>query len=776
MDIFDFYVYDDRSIQFTLAEPILLEDKDVTGFRFRIPKMLNGFDMSTWAWWFVYVNAKKEKFSIPLTLTDDEDEPEDYSVATFSINYGITEKEGGIQFAIEVIDADAGGTVLHEWHTRTYHTAVIWTLQGNQVEYEEDITQDILSSIFEQIAMNKARIDNLAHLSEGSTTADAELADIRVGANGETYSSAGEAVRGQVSALKEDLNELKSVDEITNFSPITFLYPTETAIKTFSNPGDVSSVYIPVISGATYVITKTPLTSRFALGTTQNIPAYNEPVINYLRQDSATSLTIKVTGNSHYLLIWFRRSQDSSITEADALASLTVTQTIGAKDVIARTDIEGLTSDVTSISSWLYSEKKYIDYSSETISGAYSTTKRWFCGTTIPAGLKVTDILYQTNGNSGNGYIELWSKTGNTLTKYKSISFSSSSAGVKTANVGVTTPGETYISFLASIQMVGYKTNGDANSLYSSDVAAETTTLSFSDLTTLSGYTPLITVKYQAPNIMINNNVVYIGDGGQFDEVQDALTAITDDSITNPYTLVLLPRGTAYAPFTMIRDSFADSYPWTNSEPRYISIIGLDKAHCIIRSDSGDYNHPCAEILTNGIIKNLTFVMTNDEQTATAVRGGYCIHIDSQTKDNVGYNLTIEDCDFYDASNACLGLGIHENCDLKIKRCNLETTLTADYNPHEGYQNKVNNGVIFAHTSTLADAQKQRLTIEDCVAVCAEGNKAVQISSAGSYDPSTADFMYTLIRNVFWNKSLGTAGYSISSNLPANPMNFGNNN
>lgn len=210
-DVFNFYVQDDRSIQFNIAEPILLEDKDVTEFQFRIPKTLNGFDMSTWAWWFVYVNPKKEKYSYPLTLTDDEDEPDDYSVATFSINYGITEKEGGLQFALEAIDADAGGNVLHEWHTRTYHTAVIWTLQGNQVEYEEDITQDILSSIIEQIAVNKARIDNIAHLPEGSTTADAELIDIRVGANGETYPTAGDAVRGQVNCLTGDLDNISEI-------------------------------------------------------------------------------------------------------------------------------------------------------------------------------------------------------------------------------------------------------------------------------------------------------------------------------------------------------------------------------------------------------------------------------------------------------------------------------------------------------------------------------------------------------------------------------------
>ena len=49
------------------------------------------------------------------------------------------------------------------------------------------------------------RMDTFTSLSEGSTTGDAELKDIRVGANGTTYDTAGNAVRGQYSQLKEDL-------------------------------------------------------------------------------------------------------------------------------------------------------------------------------------------------------------------------------------------------------------------------------------------------------------------------------------------------------------------------------------------------------------------------------------------------------------------------------------------------------------------------------------------------------------------------------------------
>lgn len=52
-----------------------------------------------------------------------------------------------------------------------------------------------------------SRMDTFTSLSEGSTTGDAELKDIRVGANGVTYPNAGDAVRGQYSQLKEDLTE-----------------------------------------------------------------------------------------------------------------------------------------------------------------------------------------------------------------------------------------------------------------------------------------------------------------------------------------------------------------------------------------------------------------------------------------------------------------------------------------------------------------------------------------------------------------------------------------
>lgn len=184
-DVFNFYVYDDRTIQYELAEPIMLEDNAVTQFLFRIPKSINGFDMTGWSWWFVYVNARKEKFSVPLSFTDDEDEPDAYANAVYTVDYGMSGTAGAVSFALEAINADATTSeILNEWHTYTYTTRVISTLQGNQAEFEQSeidviagMIQDMLAQVREMIEEGgiggtSDDIENASSVS-GSTVSDA---------------------------------------------------------------------------------------------------------------------------------------------------------------------------------------------------------------------------------------------------------------------------------------------------------------------------------------------------------------------------------------------------------------------------------------------------------------------------------------------------------------------------------------------------------------------------------------------------------------------------
>lgn len=86
--------------------------------------------------------------------------------------------------------------------------------------YGKDVRQSIHDGIHDCYEDGKAgavdlvareRINNLSKLEPGSTTGDAELRDIRIGYDGTEYENAGEAVRGQIGSLSEEIVELKDV-------------------------------------------------------------------------------------------------------------------------------------------------------------------------------------------------------------------------------------------------------------------------------------------------------------------------------------------------------------------------------------------------------------------------------------------------------------------------------------------------------------------------------------------------------------------------------------
>ena len=180
MNIMNLYVYENRGMSNDLSRPLMLENLNVDNVQIHIPKEIDGTDMGTWAWWFVYQNAKMEKYSIPMTLeavTNDEGE-EEY-ISTVGLNHGFTGKHGTVMYAIEAIQADGSGAVTHEWHTKTYKLEIVYTLQGNQTEYDEsesDIISALISRVNELI-QSGAEITEIAETIERAAETAQEVID-----------------------------------------------------------------------------------------------------------------------------------------------------------------------------------------------------------------------------------------------------------------------------------------------------------------------------------------------------------------------------------------------------------------------------------------------------------------------------------------------------------------------------------------------------------------------------------------------------------------------
>ena len=100
------------------------------------------------------------------------------------------------------------------------------TLNDRLVENEKN--QEKISSQLEhkanknELEVERKRIDNIIALPDGSTTADAELMDIRIGADGIQYDSSGEAVRQQFKNINNNVSNV--INELEMATPLNLTF------------------------------------------------------------------------------------------------------------------------------------------------------------------------------------------------------------------------------------------------------------------------------------------------------------------------------------------------------------------------------------------------------------------------------------------------------------------------------------------------------------------------------------------------------------------------
>jgi hypothetical protein len=127
------------------------------------------------------------------------------------------------------------------------------------IEGFDAILKREITSMDSAIDILKARMDTFSSLPDGSTTGDAELADIKVGYNGKIYNSAGSAVREQFASIIDENHSLyANTDNLVNRHTLSIGYLKDTDGTLIVDDAYfkkyTTTDYISVIPGETYDI------------------------------------------------------------------------------------------------------------------------------------------------------------------------------------------------------------------------------------------------------------------------------------------------------------------------------------------------------------------------------------------------------------------------------------------------------------------------------------------------------------------------------------------
>lgn len=183
-------------------------------------------------------------------------------------------------------------------------------------DFKHDVNSD-LQTQNSNIAVLVARMDTFASLPDGSTAGDAELLDIRVGADGVTYTSAGDAVRAQYTLLNNALlkyNLYNTVDVNVAFPVLINAYSVNSAGRLSSTENSVATYgwgHTPYIYHGSTITAKTGYLYSYALWT---VPVYNDTSITNriaFGRDIAAGVVTNIEQDC-YILVSVKKTDESA--------------------------------------------------------------------------------------------------------------------------------------------------------------------------------------------------------------------------------------------------------------------------------------------------------------------------------------------------------------------------------------------------------------------------------------------------------------------------------